>query len=303
MDESLDPRCLRFASDTALPGRAIPTLRDNQVQEFLNHPAVQGGVAPFFVGLIVAAGLQWVRLSGLAILAAFLTAVYLVSGFTFSPLTAARKMVLLAGAASVVGLLVDFAFKPTSVGNALIVVASAAAGVWVFWSILVQKELAQALLSGGTIAVFVAVMIAIGLLFVQLPVRAGSAALTLGLGVGISALLGASAVFALYGIGLAAGAGGFLVVQMVTGKRIFAGATLMLPAALTCSLLAAGTMLLAKLPWYALPVLALVPLTTLFSLPAKIPIWLRAVLRSVCAMMVAGFAFYLTWQFAGDKTA
>ena len=277
-------------------------LRENQVEEFLNHPAVQGGVAPFVVGLIVAAGLRWVRLAGLAVIAAFLTAVYLLSGLTFNPLTAARKMVLLAGAATVVGLLVDFAFKPTSVGNALIVVASAAAGVWVFWSILVQKELAQALLSGGMIAVFVALVITIGLFFVQHPVRAGSAALTLGLGVGISALLGASAVFALYAIGLAAGAGGFLLVQMVTGKRSFAGATLILPAALTCSLLAAGTMMLAKLPWYALPVLALVPLTTLFPLPVKMPIWQRAILRSVCAMIVAGFAFYLTWQFPGDET-
>ena len=44
---------------------------------------------------------------------------------------------------------------------------------------------------------------------------------------------------------------------MITGKKGFAGATFVLPAMLTAGLVAGGTMVLAKLPWYALVALAL----------------------------------------------
>jgi len=270
------------------------------VEDLFNHPAFQGGVAPFAVGLIVAAALQWARLSGLAVAAGFVTAVYLISGLTFEPLTATRKIVLLGCIAPAVGLLMDFAFKPTRIGRALVAVASGAVCVWVFWSILVQKELIEALFFGGITSVFVAAVTAIGLSIAQQPVRASTAGLTLGLGAGISAMLGASALYALYGIALGAGAGAFLLLQMVLGRRIFAGATLTLPAALTSGLLAAGAMIQATLPWYALPALVFVPVAALVPLPEKMPIWQQAFLRSGCAMMAAGIAFTLTWRFAGN---
>ena len=271
------------------------------MDSIFNHPAIQGGVAPFVVGLILVVALRPLRLSGLAVVGALVTAVYLVSGLTFEPLTASRKIILVGCVAPVVGAAVDFAFKLTRIGGALIAVASGAASVWVFWSILIQKNLPEALLLGGMTSVFVALVSAIGLSLAREPVRAGSAALSLGLGVGISAMLGASALYALYGIALGAGAGAFLLVQMVTGRKIFAGATLMLSASLVAGLLAAATMVLAKLPWYALPALAFVPLATLVPLPEKMPIWQQAFLRSGCAIMVAGIAFALTWQFAGNE--
>ena len=269
------------------------------MQDVLNHPVIQGGVAPFLAALIVVAMFRFVRLGGLAVVAGFATAVFLVSGFDFSPLTATRKIVLLGLVAPLVGMLIDFAFKPTRIGSVLIVFAGGAAAAWAFWSILVQKELPDALMVGGLAAAFVAAATAIGLMLAAEPVRAGSAALTLGLSAGICAVLGASALFGMYGIALGAGAGAFLLLQMVTGKRIFAGMTFLLPATLLSGLLGAGTMVLAKLPWYALPALLLVPLATLVPLPEKMPIWQQAVLRSVCAMLVAGVAFALTWRFAG----
>src|ERR1700687_1864941 len=66
-----------------------------RMEEWLNHPAVQGGVAPFVVALIVMLLLQPVRLGGLAVVAAFCTVVYFVAGFTFIPLTATRKIIVL----------------------------------------------------------------------------------------------------------------------------------------------------------------------------------------------------------------
>lgn len=269
------------------------------MDELLNHPAFQSGAAPFLVGLAAVAVLQFVRLGGLAAVAGFAVAVFLISGFGFSPLTATRKIVLLGFAAPLVGVLIDFAFKPTRIGYILIVVASGAASVWAFWTILVQKELTDALLAGGLATTFVAAATAIGLMLAAEPVRAGSAALTLGLSVGISAVLGSTILFGMYGIAVGAGAGAFLLAQMVSGRKLVAGATLMLPAAMISGLLGAGAMLLAKLPWQTLPALLLVPLATMVPLSEKMPIWRQAVLRSVCAMMVSGLAVALVWYFAG----
>ncbi len=83
------------------------------MNDLLNHPAVQGGLAPFVAALIVALVLGRAKLAGLAVIAAFCTAVYLISGFGFTPLTATRKIVLLGLTAAAVGILTDFAFKPT----------------------------------------------------------------------------------------------------------------------------------------------------------------------------------------------
>ena len=109
-------------------------------QDLLNHPAVQAGAAPFIVALVVALVLHRVRLGGLAAVAGFATAVGLIAGFSFEPLTATRKLILLVLAAPVLGLMIDFAFKPTRVGNAILAVAGGLAAIWVFLPVLRQKE-------------------------------------------------------------------------------------------------------------------------------------------------------------------
>ena len=71
------------------------------MDDLFSNPAVQAGAAPFLAGLIVAVALRPLKLSGLATTAAFFTTVYFVAGFQFSPLTATRKMILLAAAAPI----------------------------------------------------------------------------------------------------------------------------------------------------------------------------------------------------------
>lgn len=270
------------------------------MEDFLNHPAVQGGVAPFVVALIVAALLHRLRLGGLALIAAFFTTVYFVAGFTFTPLTATRKIFLLGLAAPVIGIFVDFAFKPTRLGAAILALAGAASVVWVFGPVLSQKETAEAWLFSGAAALAVAWMVGFGqIALAGHAVRAGAAGLGLGLGVGVASILAASATYGLYGIALGAGAGAFLLVQMITGKKGFAGATFMLPAMLTAGLVAAGAMVLAKLPWYALLALALVPAAARLPVPEKAPVWLQAVLLSLYAFIVAAGACALAWQSSG----
>jgi hypothetical protein len=273
------------------------------MNDILNHPAVQGGAAPFVAALIVALVLGRGRLGGLSVVAAFATTVFFVAGFSLTPLTATRKIILLGFAAPVVGILADFAFKPTRIGGIVLALAGAAGTLWVFWPILAQKEAQQAWLLGAT-AVAIAWLIGFSQIYLSgHGVRAGAAGLGLGLGAGIAAILGASASYGLYGIAVGVGAGGFLLAQMLTGKKSHAGATFMLPAALIAGLIAAGAMVLAELRWYSVLVLALVPVAACLPLPEKAPLWLQAVLVSFYCFMVAGAVCALNWQFAREAAA
>lgn len=269
------------------------------MNELLNHPAVQGGLAPFAAALLVALVLGRVRLGGLSVVAAFATTVFFVAGFSFTPLTATRKIILLGFAAPIVGVLADFAFKPTKIEAVVLALAGGAAALWVFWPVLAQKEAAQAWLLGGTAVASVAWLIGFSQVYLSGDgVRAGAAGLGLGLGTGIAAILAASASYGMYGIALGAGAGAFLLPQMITGKTSEAGATYMLTAALIAGLIAAGAMVLADLRWYSVLVLALVPVAASLPVPQKAPLWLQAILVSLYAFLVAGAACALNWQFA-----
>jgi hypothetical protein len=278
------------------------------VENLLNDPAVryalQGGVAPFVAALLVALLLQRVRLAGLALVAAFCTSVYFFADFGFTPLTVTRKIVLLGIAAPLAGILADFALKPTRIAGALLALAGAAATFWVFWPVLAQKPMATAWMFGGAAALAVAFAIGFGLRFLSAEgVRAGAAGLGLGLGVGLASVLAASATYGLFGLALGAGSGAFLLVQMIKGRPAFAGATFTLPAMLLAALTAAAAMILAKLPWYSLLVLALVPIGARLPVPARAPLWLQAMLLSVYAFAIAALACYLAWHSEGGMPA
>jgi len=262
------------------------------MQEMLANPLVQGGLAPFVAALIVAALLAPFRLGGLAVVAAFATAVYFIAGFTFAPLTETRKIILLGLAAPLVGIVIDFAFRPTRLEAWGLALAGAAAAAWIFWPLLAQKDLERALLPGGT-AVLAAAW-TIGFSHSRLAedgVRAGAAGLALGVGVGGAATLGASLTYGLYGM-----AGAFLLVQMIIGRKTHAGATFMLAAAVVTMLLAGAAMILAQLPWYAVVALALVPVAASLPVSAGAPVWLQALLLSFFGLFVAGIACALTWN-------
>lgn len=274
------------------------------MNDLLNHPAVQSGIAPFIAALIVALVLGRVRLGGLCIVAAFATTVFFIADFGFIPLTATRKIILLGFTAPIVGMLADVAFKPTKIGAVVLALAGGAGALWVFWPVLAQKEGTQAWLLGATAVVSVAWLIGFSQIFLSGDgVRAGAAGLGLGFGTGIAAILGASASYGQYGIALGAGAGAFLLPQMISGKKTEAGATYMLTVAILAGLIAAGVMILAELRWYSVLVLALVPVAATLPVPEKAPLWLQAILISLYTFVVAGAACALNWQFAFQAAA
>lgn len=274
------------------------------MENFFNNPTaqliVQGGVAPFVAALVAVLLLQRVRLGGLALVAAFFVAVYFYAGFSFTPLTATRKIIVLGIASPIVGILADFAFKPTRIGTVVLALAGAAATTWVFWPVLSQKQTADVWIFGGAAALAVAFMIGFGQVFLAgQAVRAGAAGLGVGLGVGVASVFAASAIYGLYGLALGAGSGAFLLVQMIKGKPGFAGATFTLPMMLIAGLVAAAAMILAKLPWYSLLVLALVPVGARLPVPARAPVWMQAVLLSFYAFVIAGIACVFAWRSEG----
>jgi hypothetical protein len=95
-------------------------------------------------------------------------------------------------------------------------------------------------------------------------------------------------------MGLGAGCGAFLLLNMILGPRVAPGTTLTLTAAVAASLVAAGALLTGKLPWYALAPLALIPLVVRLPLP-KAPAWVQAVVAALYAAVAAVGSWVLAW--------
>ena len=265
------------------------------MQAVLAHPAVQGAVAPLVVGLAVATLLLPLRLSGLAAVAGFLAAVVLIGNFSFAVLTATRKLVLVATAAPLLGVIADFALKPTRVAGPVIGALFGTAGLWSFWSVLAHQPLAQGLATAAAVVALVLWTVTASMPLQRDPVRAGAAGVGLGLGAGIGAVLGASALIGQYGLALGAASLGFVLLVMLLGRRVTAGATLVLGISVTAALLACAAVLLAKLPWTAAALLGLVPLAVRLPLPDRMHPAIQAVLAVFYALVPAAGCWAVAW--------
>ena len=267
------------------------------MQEWLSHPAFQGGIAPFAAALVAALVLRRFNLAGLALIVGFGVTAYLLNGVTFEPLTAIRKIILASVAAAAAGVAIDALGRASRAAGIALAVAFGAVAVWVFWSVLAQKAPLQAVQFALVPVLAVAVTVALTHALREDPVRAGAAGLGLGLGAGVAAILGASAVYGLYGIALGAGAGAFLLVQMLLNRRTTAGAALTLPLAVAAALFAAGAVVLASLAWYAVVPLVLVPLAVRLPVPQRGRVWVPAIVASVYALAPAALSWAIAWRF------
>ena len=270
--------------------------------ELIQHPAVQGGLAPFAAALVVAAILVRTRFVGLAVLAAYLVVVALTLGFGFSPLTVSRKTLALGLAAPAIGIIADMFGRGGRTFTIAIAVAAGVATLWIFLPVLQQRDTATIWATAAGLALFVSAMVA---LVVQLRgdgLGAGAAGLGLGLAVGIGALLSASTGYLLNGIALAAALGALLVVQFAAGRNVPVGFTGTLPIGLLAALFAAATYVLAALPWYALPLLFLIPFAALLPFGKRLPFRARAVLLCILCVAAAAPAIFAAWHAARGAT-
>jgi len=264
------------------------------LQEWLRNPAIQSSVVPFLAGLVAAAVLFQVRLEGLAALAGFLATVALVGNFALDPLTATRKIVIVGVAAGALGVLSDLAFKPARFGGPLLGLIFGVAALWVFATVLRQKLPVEAVLVASGVIVFVVWLVAASVTLQHDSARAGANGLMLGLGSGICAVLGGSALIGQYGMALGAACGGFIVLLWVLGPRVGAGHALTLTASVLSALLASGAVLLAQLNPVAVAPLALVPLAAWLPL-SRAPLWMQPVLAAVYTGVPAAGACALAW--------
>lgn len=267
--------------------------------QWLNHPAVQGGIAPFIAGLIVSELFQRLRLSGLAVIAGFCATVYLIADFSFFPLTSVRKIVLTGLGASGLAILLDLLPKGWTFVRYLIAIGAGAVAIWVFWPILSHKGTEETLMYGGGIAVYLAWIAAAMDGLGEKSVHAGSAGWALGLGTGGSVLLGASALLGQLGVAIGAASGAYLLIQMISGEKLSCGRTYTLALSLLCGLIGAAGLLLAKLPWYCLPVLAAIPLAAYIPAPERVALWLQALILSIYTGAVSAAALVLMWRESG----
>jgi hypothetical protein len=161
------------------------------MQQLFQNPAIEAGAAPLIVALIVLLALGRTRFDGLAIAVAFATAVALASGFSVTPLTATRKIVLLTLGASALGVVLGLVPAPGRIRSALAALAATAATLWVFWPVLANRPIAEAALLGATAVPLIAWLAGyVDAALAPRPVECGAAVLLLGLGAGRARLVG-----------------------------------------------------------------------------------------------------------------
>jgi len=268
------------------------------LQALLNHPAVQAGFAPFLVALITAELFQRIKLSGLAIIAGFAVTVFLASSFSFDPLTSTRKVVLLGLISASLGLLVNYV-RINSL-NMLLPAIGAAAAIWVVIRIIQQHPVQTMLLWGSGCAAYVAILIWSMDSMENDSLRSATAATALGMGTGASALFGASALLGQFGLALGSAAAAPLLIQFVSNRTLQTGRTFTLPLALIAGLTGSLAVLSARMPWYALPILAVIPIAMMVAPLPKKSMRIQIMLLTLLSFAIAGGAVYATWQSAGD---
>lgn len=257
--------------------------------------ALQGVVAPFVAALVVAAVLSRSRFAWLAIVVGYGAQVALATGFSFSPLSASRKILLLCLLAPAVGIAVDaLAPRTRAVAYALAAVAGIAA-VWAFTTLLAQKEGAQAWLAGLGIFVFAAAMSAALVALRDRPLRTGAAGLGLGLATGITGLMSASVGFFTSGLAVAAASGALLLVWVINARPVKPGLLGTLSIGVMIALFAEGSLMLAKLPWYALVTLLLVPVAAGLPIDKSWSAFRRAFVLSLYALAAAAIPVAAVW--------
>lgn len=267
------------------------------MQEWLNHPVVQSGLAPFIAALLVAELLLRLRLSGLAIIAGFSVTVYLANNFAINPLTASRKIVWLGIGSGLAG--VFLTWLNWSLWRPVLSAVAGAAAIWVCLPILRHQPLEMAMQWGAGCALFVFWLVFWMDGLQEVPVRAGSAGMALGLGAGGAALSGGSGLLSQFGLALGAAAGAYMLIQMITNSPLPCGRSYTLPLSLIAALIAILAVLTTQLPWYALVPLAAIPVAAKIPVSANQALWVQSLLLSVVTLACATGAVYLTWRVAG----
>lgn len=274
------------------------------MEAWLNHPAIQSGIAPFLAALVVAELLVRLRLSGLCVIAGLAATVYLVADFNFTSLSSSKKIILAtllgAGIAPLLDLLTTWQPGLQKPLRTLIAALCGGVALWVFWPVLKQQEMQASLTHGAAAFTFIAWLYYWMDSLSATSVRAGAAGFSLGIASGLSALLGASALLGQLGLAAGSACGAYLLIQLLSGKALPGGKTFILPVVLLCGLIAPAAWLLAKMPWECLLLLAMIPLAARLPIAQNAPLRVQVVTQSVLALLPGAGAVAWAWHIGGS---
>lgn len=236
--------------------------------DLLSNPAIQSGIIPLIVAIVVAVILKrfegyW---SGLSFAVAYYLSVYLAVGFQFYPFTSTRKILIVGLVAILLGLIIDAKKIKTKQLYITLLTLGIGSALWVIWPILLRQQGIMILTMSLPALGYVAWLTLGTNQLRNHGDRTAMVALALGLGTGISAILGASALVGQLGIAIGAIAGAMLLLSLFK-QNVKLGSTFALPVGLLSGLLGMGAVIYASLPWYCLIPLAATPLTSYIQLP------------------------------------
>jgi hypothetical protein len=250
------------------------------------------------VALVVGFTLSGTRFAWLAIILGYAMMIALDTGFSLIPPTVARKTMLIGLISPLVGIVADTFPRWSGRIAAALAAAMGLFSVWVFLTVLANRTGVDAVASAVGIAVFVAALTAATLRHRDDGLRCGAAGVGLGLAVGIAGILSASISYSMAGLSIGVACGAMLIVQTVLARSLPAGFTGALPVGLLAALIAAGTHQLALLPWYALPLLLLVPVAVSLPVPARAPLIVRAAVLFGYALAASAVPMAAAWYAA-----
>lgn len=272
------------------------------LESLLDNLVVQTAIAPLLVALVSGLLFRVVvpRATGIGLILGFVAAAYLINGADLRQLSAVEKMVLATIAAAVAGALVEIIGLPARSRRPLLIALAVSALGWIAYKTLGAKQgLSLVAYSLGGVAY----LAWLSFMLDRLRSRAAASGvlIPLGLGTGFCAMAGSSALMGQLGLAMAAAAGGLgLLFLFHDNYRV--GAELTFPAAMAYGLLGYGAWLYASLPWYALPVLACVPLVALIPGLSNRAYWLGAAGYMTAGLLVAAAALFLIKSLAGDNS-
>ena len=271
------------------------------LNEYLADPAVQSGVLPFIVAGIWALLLRrfgWVW-AGFGFIFGFAVLIHLTVGWQFEPLTSTRKFIIAVFGAAALGLVLDIFLRRAGVLNYFLGLVGAALALWFVYTVLQRQEGAAWNIMAAGVAAYAAWMIGwTSHLNERDTLPSLAAMVALGGGTGAVAMLGATALYAQIGFALAASCGALALVALFT-PRLDCGRILFLAAGVAAALAGIACVIYAKVPWYGLLPLLVVPVLGHLPKPVTWPRWIHAGVVFILCALCASSAAYLVYRLEG----
>lgn len=251
----------------------------HMVSEIFNNPVMQSGIVPFCVAAITAKALGYSRLSGLAVVAGFCATVFLISDFDFENLSVIKKIILSGLVTAFFASALDLLpFGKEQWRRHVIMIGCAGVTLWVFSTVLRHRDISEMVLAGFGMIGFIVLLSLLMDNLSSKPIRAGIAGMGLGLGVGFSAVLSSSALLGQLGLSVGVAACAYVLINLLNRKLLSCGRIFTLPVSLLSGLIALAAVMLAKLPWFYLPILFIIPGIAHVPLPPQWPPRIQAMI-------------------------